>query len=359
MEKNNKEGKHTNWFSRVLIILLLVFVACLVVFSSWPYPWRFTLTGNGVLLIMLLVILALSEIFDSFSLGSLLTLRREKKAKEERLREVSEENQQLRAQLTTIVSSSVANHNTTIFGMPTKEQLLSLIGTEPAEPDEVDEKEKEELASNAPAPETAEPAAALAPEAPVAASTSEAQNHRHAEVVKRRRMQSRIEDLCLDRYSEMVQVSKYSISRATKFSDAFVNIDPIMEQNIIFDAYCRSPLGEQFIEMFMASRAGSLDMYYLYHMLSKIYYYRNTTQQQARLVLLAVQLPESYSPGYTAASPSEIAARRLATLQKTFAPAIRKHLLEIVPIEITDDDITRIRKEVEESTTAAKTDDPT
>lgn len=242
----------------------------------------------------------------------------------------------------------MANHNTAIFGMPSKEQLANLFGTKPAEPDEVDEKEKEELASNAPAPETAEPAAAPA---------SEAQNHRRTEVVNRRRMQSRIETLCLDRYSEMFQVSKYSISRATKFSDAFVNIDPIMEQNIIFDAYCRSPLGEQFIEISTASRAGGLDMYYLYHMLSKIYYYRNTTQQQARLVLLAVQLPGSYYTGYAAASTSELSARRLATLQKTFAPAIRNQLLEIIPMEITDDDIARIRKEVEESS-AFKTDDP-
>lgn len=346
MEEKGTEKK-SNKFTRTLVILLIVFIAVLVLLSSRPCQ-RFTLTGESVILVVLLVILALSEVFDRFQLGNLLTLEQEKKAKEERLREVSAENQQLRAQLTTIVSSSVANHNTAIFGMPSKEQLLSLIGTEPAEPDEVDEKEKEELASNAPAPETAEPAAAPA---------SEAQNHRRTEVVNRRRMQSRIETLCLDRYSEMFQVSKYSISRATKFSDAFVNIDPIMEQNIIFDAYCRSPLGEQFIEVSMASSAGSLDMYYLYHMLSKIYYYRNTTQQQARLVLLAVQLPGSYYPGYAAASTSELAARRLATLQKTFAPAIRNQLLEIVPIEITDDDISRIRKEVEESS-AFKTDDP-
>ena len=170
-------------------------------------------------------------------------------------------------------------------------------------------------------------------------------------------MQSRIETLCLDRYSEMFQVSKYSISRATKFSDAFVNIDPIMEQNIIFDAYCRSPLGEQFIEISTASRAGGLNMYYLYHMLSKIYYYRNTTQQQAKLVLLAAQLPESYYSNHTSYMINAMTERRLADLQKTFTPAIRNQLLEIIPMEITDDDITRIRKEVEESS-AFKTDDP-
>lgn len=261
MEEKGTEKK-SNKFTRTLVILLIVFIAALVFLSSRPCQ-RFTLTGESVILVVLLVILALSEVFDRFQLGNLLTLEQEKKAKEERLREVSAENQQLRAQLTTIVSSSVANHNTAIFGMPSKEQLANLFGTKPAEPDEVDEKEKEELASNAPALETAEPAAAPASEAPVAASTSEAQNHRRTEVVNRRRMQSRIETLCLDRYSEMLQVSKYSIARATKFSDAFVNIDPIMEQNIIFDAYCRSPLGEQFIEISTASRAGSLDMYYL------------------------------------------------------------------------------------------------
>jgi len=173
----------------------------------------------------------------------------------------------------------------------------------------------------------------------------------------RHRLLPRIEALCLDRYSEMLQVSKYSIARATKFSDAFVNIDPIMEQNIIFDGYYRSPLGEQFIEVSTSFRMMSMDMLRLYHMLSKVYYYRNATQQQAKLVLLTVQLPESYSPGYASDSPGEATARRLATLQKTFAPAIRNQLLEIIPMEITDDDISRIRKEVEESS-AFKTDDP-
>lgn len=249
MEEKGTEKK-SNKFTRTLVILLIVFIAVLVLLSSRPCQ-RFTLTGESVILVVLLVILALSEVFDRFQLGNLLTLEQEKKAKEERLREVSAENQQLRAQLTTIVSSSVANHNTAIFGMPSKEQLLSLIGTEPAEPDEVDEKERTELASNAPAPETPEPATAPA---------SEARSRGPSEAMLRHRLLPRIEALCLDRYSEMLQVSKYSIARATKFSDAFVNIDPIMEQNIIFDGYYRSPLGEQFIEVSTSFRMMSMDM---------------------------------------------------------------------------------------------------
>lgn len=117
----------------------------------------------------------------------------------------------------------------------------------------------------------------------------------------------------------MLQVSKYSIARATKFSDAFVNIDPIMEQNIIFDGYYRSPLGEQFIEVSTSFRMMSMDMLRLYHMLSKVYYYRNATQQQAKLVLLTVQLPESYSP----ATPPILPARRLPAVW----PPCKKPLL--------------------------------
>lgn len=94
MDKKGTEKK-TNGFTRAFVVLLTVFIAVLVLLSSRPCQ-RFTLTGESVILVVLLVILALSEVFDRFQLGNLLTLEQEKKAKEERLREVSAENQQLR-----------------------------------------------------------------------------------------------------------------------------------------------------------------------------------------------------------------------------------------------------------------------
>ena len=342
MDKKGTEKK-TNGFTRAFVVLLTVFIAVLVLLSSRPCQ-RFTLTGESVILVVLLVILALSEVFDRFQLGNLLTLEQEKKAKEERLREVSAENQQLRAQLTTIVSSSVANNNTAFFGWPTQEQMASLFSTKPAGKDEVDKKEKEERSSDESSSENS---------APVTGSASESHSRTQTEVMERRRMQPRIEALCMDRYCALLHVSKYSISRATKFSDAFVDIDPIMEQNIIFDAYYRSPQGEQFIDVAMGSNFGSV--YRLYHILSKIYYYRNTTRQQAKLVLLVAQLPESYYSNRTSYMINAMTERRLADLQKTFAPAIRNHLLEIIPMEITDDDISRIHGELAEKFTDLRT----
>lgn len=85
MDKKGTEKK-TNGFTRAFVVLLTVFIAVLVLLSS-RLCQRFTLTGESVILVVLLVILALSEVFDRFQLGNLLTLEQEKKAKEERLRE--------------------------------------------------------------------------------------------------------------------------------------------------------------------------------------------------------------------------------------------------------------------------------
>lgn len=348
MGKKEPEEKKTNWFSRVLVVLLVLFVGFLVVASSWPCPWKLTLTGESVILVALLAVLALSEVFDHFRIGSLLTLQREKRAKEEQLQEVAADNRQLREQLTTIVSNSVANNNTAFFGWPTQEQMASLFGTRPAGKDEVDKKEKEEHSSDESSAESS---------APVTGSASESHSRTQTEVMDRymdrRRMRPRIEALCMDRYCELIHVSKYSISRATKFSDAFVDIDPIMEKNIIFDAYYPSPQGEQFIEVITSSSVGN--MYSLYHALSKIYYYRNATRQQAKLVVLAVQMRESSDSNRSSCTISSVTERQLADLQKTFAPAIRNQLLEIIPIEITDDDIDRIKSDLAEKFTDLRT----
>ena len=72
MEEKGTEKK-SNKFTRTLVILLIVFIAVLVLLSSRPCQ-RFTLTGESVILVVLLVILALSEVFDRFQLGNLLTL---------------------------------------------------------------------------------------------------------------------------------------------------------------------------------------------------------------------------------------------------------------------------------------------
>ena len=65
-----------NWFVRVLVILLILFIASIIVTSYCFSSNRFIITGQIICLICILVILALAEIFDNFSIGNLITLSR-------------------------------------------------------------------------------------------------------------------------------------------------------------------------------------------------------------------------------------------------------------------------------------------
>ena len=87
----------------------------------------------------------------------------------------------------------------------------------------------------------------------------------------------------------------------------------------------------------------SMNMYNLYYLLSKVYYYRKANQLHAKVVLILPNLPESYWKDRWYSSISKV----ISNLQETFAPAIKNNLLEIVPIEITQGDLDTINKEIE------------
>ena len=100
---------------------------------------------------------------------------------------------------------------------------------------------------------------------------------------------------------------------------------------------------ELFIEVKINFAPVSMNMYNLYYLLSKVYYYRKANQLHAKVVLILPNLPESYWKDRWYSSISKV----ISNLQETFAPAIKNNLLEIVPIEITQGDLDTINKEIE------------
>lgn len=116
-----------------------------------------------------------------------------------------------------------------------------------------------------------------------------------------------------------------------------------MDRNAFFDAYYKSVQEELFIEVKINITTASMYIYNLYYLLSKIYYYRNTNQLHAKMVLIVPDLPESYWKDRWFPGINKV----IFNLQKTFAPAIKNNLLEIVPIEITQYDLDIINKEIE------------
>lgn len=306
--------KKQNRFSRVLIVILTVFIAVLIISSFILGESKYSLTNEMILLILLLIVLSLAEIFDNFSIGNLFMAKKEKHEKEVELKEVKQENKELRTQLISIVSNSVTNQNMNVFGL-SKDGLMQMAGIEQAESSAVEEKE-----------------------------SSVTDNQRLTEEFRKRyRILPQIEKLALDRFCTQFKIPVLSIVRDIQFSKEFIGIDPIMEQNVIFDAYYKSLQEEAFIEVRINFIPDFRAIYNLYYLLSKIYYYGKANQLHTKMVLIVANLPESYwnNKGYPGIS------KVIFKLQETFAPAIKNNLLEIVPIEITPRDLDKIMKEFE------------
>lgn len=274
--------KKPNRFSRVLIVILIVFIATIVISSFILGESKFSLTNEIILLILLLVVLALSEVFDNFSIGNLITAKKEKHEKEVELKEAKSENNELRTQLISIVSNSITNRNMNIFGL-SKDDWVQMAGVEQAESSAVEEKKEEDL---------------------VVDKKSFADDSG-----KRRRMLPKIEKIAIDRFCTQHKIPILSVVREVK-----INFAPV-----------------------------SMNMYNLYYLLSKVYYYRKANQLHAKVVLILPNLPESYWKDRWYSSISKV----ISNLQETFAPAIKNNLLEIVPIEITQGDLDTINKEIE------------
>lgn len=83
-----------NWFVRVLVILLILFIASIIVISYFFSINKFIITGQIICLICILVVLALAEIFDNFSIGNIITLNRQYKNKEKELERSEKENRE-------------------------------------------------------------------------------------------------------------------------------------------------------------------------------------------------------------------------------------------------------------------------
>lgn len=305
--------KRTNWFSRGLIVILIIFIVMLVIWAFIFGEPKYSLTNEMILLILLLIVLALSEVFDNFSIGNLLTVRKEKHEKEVELKEVKNENKELRAQLIGIVSNSISNKNTNIFGL-SRDDLVQIAEFDQSENSNIEKIKEEDFNLDK-------------KDSTITYGTQQ-------------KLFRNIEKLVLDRFCIEHKIPVLSIVRKVKFSNVFIETDPIMDRNAIFDAYYKSLNEELFIEI--SSFRSPLNLYNLYYLLSKVYSYRRENQLHAKVALIIPILPESYWKSKRAFDVN----KNISNLQKTFAPAIKNDLLEIVSIEITQNDLDIINEKL-------------
>jgi hypothetical protein len=312
-----KDSPKSNWFVRSGIILLTVFLGAMVTTSFLCSTKQYQVTAGILSVLGMMIILILSEVFNSFSLGKILTLSKEVQKTREEKDEVKNENAELRQSLVHIATHVQSQVNTTIQAQGA--DFLRLLGVVKA-----DEDEEDEAADKAGQP----------PEAPAG------HDERASRSISRHRVLAEVESLVLKKYSEKHNFSETDIVRQIRFTDAFEHIDPICNRPVTFDGYVKSPTKERFLEVKTRRAAmGSMLWDRLYVMLSKVLLYRQAKKTDAELIVLLADLPEE---------EDDRNARSWDRFMDLYQPAIVSGLLRVETIAVTSAEYTAIEKDIEE-----------
>ncbi len=85
MEDANRK---VNWFVRTLIIAFCVLLVSMIIYNFFWVEPKGEIQSGIVTLLLILLVLILSETFDQFSIGKLVSISREVKKKEEEVKKI-------------------------------------------------------------------------------------------------------------------------------------------------------------------------------------------------------------------------------------------------------------------------------
>ncbi|WP_066628203.1 LapA family protein [Labilibacter marinus] len=286
------ENKKTNWFVRILILMLSLLITVLISYNFFIAKPQGEISNGLVTLIMLLIIVVLSEAFDNISFGKILSLNREVKEKSKEVKELKVEKEGLLNML--VNNISVQTQSVGISGNELKE-ILTVIKADPERIEE-ETKEKEDLHGE----EDTTP------------------NKKRLDIRK-------FEKTVLNQFIEANNYTNYLFNEQVTFSKSFNNVDPISRISPIFDGYIETSDSEIFVEV--KPRISKYNRDYLYLRLSALYHYRKAKNIKAYLLLILVELPEDLENS----SPSNTNEKAL----QHFEPAIELGLLKVKTMKLT------------------------
>jgi hypothetical protein len=104
-----KEKEEINWFTRIMVILLALFIVFVIVMKLFYYKTPFEIDEYIIICLLILSILVLSESYNSFSIGKIFSLNKKVEEKEKTNQELKKENSDLREQITNIVNKISVN----------------------------------------------------------------------------------------------------------------------------------------------------------------------------------------------------------------------------------------------------------
>lgn len=312
------EENKPNYFVRTLTILLGTLIIALIISKFYYFEPKGVISNGIIILIALLIIIFLSEIFDSFSLGQFLSLKKTITERNEKIKDLKENNEKL-------LNIVIANNNisqrqnmTNVTGISPEEFARTIISVIKADKESTTKEEKsEEKISEIIAVE-------------------EEKRESSPIAIKRIDFQ-KLQKFVLARFIDNRDLKRYNFIEDAQILQPQTELDPISLYNPVFDGYVELDNYEMFIEI--KYRYSPLIMFRerLYLMLSKLYYYRLAKKTNSFLNLIFVE------------RPTESERLRFSNYETKliteFEPAIRFGLLKIEYMTLSETDMTGLYRE--------------
>ncbi|EMJ3470042.1 hypothetical protein [Vibrio harveyi] len=300
---DNKEVNKENWFVRGLIIAFCMLVVAMVIFSYFFVEPKGEVSSGIITLLLVLLILILSESFDNFSMGKLISISREVKKKDNEVQKLQKEKSELLSQLITISSSQhQTQQHTNVYGDYHASKAATV---ERASEQEVQDKESDEQESN--------------------------RTPQKAYRIDWRK----VESIAMERYVSQKGLHSANIIPEAKLVTQFHGIDPVSNHQPIFDGYYKNDNREVFVE-FRPNRGMHMMLRErIYMMLSKINHYQNVKNVDAHLDLVWLNIPDEESRNGST-----------ERFLHDFEPAIASGLLRISEIDISEEEMGQCKREV-------------
>lgn len=311
MENQTGKKKEINWFAKIGLIILTILIVSMIIYKFFCNEPIAEISTGLIVLLAFSIVLVLSESFDNFSVGKIITLSRAVKDKETviekknvEIRQVENEKRELLTQIISLSNNfSQRQSNTNIYGA-TPETIKQFTIQKAEEPEIEKLKQKEQEEENK--------------------TTQE-----------RKRIDFRkVEEIAIQYYIKENNVDVSKMFKEVKLQ-AFEGIDPISDNSPIYDGYINEIDKEVFIEIRPTPIMASMITDRLYMMLSKIHHYRQFKKTNCYLNLVLVEIPEDDRDN----------TRFLNGILELFRPALSSGLLKISTVKLEKSDLKKIYRE--------------
>lgn len=318
MENKKKKKSKINYFVRTLIVILGVLIFSLIISKFYIFEPKGEISNGIIILLGLLIILSLSEIFDSFSLGQFISLKKTVAEKNEKIVELKETNEKL---FNLIVSNNISQGQSMTNNNGISEELvksiLSSVIKADKETTQNEENQKEKISE-------------------ILVEEEEEEKTTNLSAPRKRLNLPKLEQYVLNKFIENKELKRYKFIENAQILVPQKDIDPISIHNPVFDGYVETENSEMFIEIKLRSAPLMLFRERLYVMLNKLYYYRILTKSNVYLNLILVERPTDESKQV---SNSE------ERLINEFMPAMRLGLLKIDYIRLLEKEMKGLYRE--------------